>query len=110
MAYLSLGWSEPFLLLDMFCSRNPEVTNPDPEGYNAMVADARKTLDYNERTEKIVEIQKKLFDFTTIIPILDNTGYRCWRSEIKGIVHTPTGGFYLGDVVTDSDGNFRNVQ
>ena len=86
MAYLALGWSEPFLLLDLFCSRSPELTNPDYEGYKAMVSDARKTLDYNERTEKITEIQKKLYDYSTIIPLTDNTGFRCWRSEIKGIV------------------------
>lgn len=110
MGYLGLGWSEPFLLVDNFCGRNVKVTNPDSENYYAMVADARKTVDYDERTEKITEIQKKLFDYCTIIPLVDNTGYRCWRSEIQGIVHTPTGGFYLGDVVTDADGNFRNVQ
>lgn len=110
IGFLGLGWSEPFLLVDKFCNRNPECTNPDPENYNAMVADARKTLDYTERTEKITAIQKKLFDFATIIPLVDNTGYRCWRSEIQGIVHTPTGGFYLGDVVTDESGNFRSVK
>lgn len=109
MGYLGLGWSEPFLLLDNFCSRNIESTNPDPENYKAMVSKARKTMDYDERTRIITELQKKLFDYCTIIPLIDNTGYRCWRSEIKGIVHTPTGGFYLGDVITDEEGNFRNV-
>jgi len=98
------------LLVDNFCNRNVECTNPDPENYNAMVAKARKTVDYDDRTEQITAIQKKLFDYCTIIPLVDNNGYRCWRSEIQGIVHTPTGGFYLGDVVTDADGNFRNVK
>ena len=109
MAYLGLGWSEPFLLVDMFCQRNPEKTNPDPEGQAALVAEARKIVDYDERTEKITEIQKKILDYCSLIPLADNTGYRCWRSEIQGIVYTPTGGFYLGDVVTDDEGNFRNV-
>jgi ABC-type transport system substrate-binding protein len=110
MAYLGLGWSEPFLLVDKFCNRNAECTNPDPDNYNAMVAAARKTVDYDEITEQITAIQKKLFDYCTIIPLIDNNGYRCWRSEIQGIAHTPTGGFYLGDVVTDANGNFRNVK
>jgi ABC-type transport system substrate-binding protein len=110
MAYLGLGWSEPFLLVDNFCNRNPEYTNPDPENYNAMVEKARRTVDYDEITTQITEIQKTLFDYCTIIPLVDNNGYRCWRSEIKGIVHTPTGGFYLGDVVTDENGNFRSIQ
>ena len=110
MAYLGLGWSEPFLLVDNFCNRNVECTNPDPENYNAMVAKARKTVDYDEITKQITAIQKKLYDYCTIVPLVDNNGYRCWRSEIKGIVHTPTGGFYLGDVVTDENGNFRNVK
>lgn len=109
MAFLGLGWSEPFLLVDMFCQRNV-VTNPDPEGQKAMVAEARKIVDFDERTKMITKIQEKLFDYCTIIPLIDNNGYRCWRAEIKGIVHTPTGGFYLGDVVTDADGNFRNVE
>lgn len=108
MGYLGLGWSEPFLLVDNFCGRNVECTNPDPENYYAMVAKARKTVDYDERTEQITALQKKLFDYCTIIPLVDNNGYRCWRSEIQGIVHTPTGGFYLGDVVADENGNFRN--
>lgn len=110
MAYLGLGWSEPFLLVDKFCNRNAGCTNPDPDNYNAMVAAARKTVDYDEITEQITDIQKKLFDYCTIIPLIDNNGYRCWRSEIQGIVHTPTGGFYLGDVVTDANGNFRSVK
>lgn len=110
MGYLSLGWSEPFLLVDNFCGRNVECTNPDPENYYALVAKARKTVDYDERTELVTELQKKLFDYSTIIPLVDLNGYRCWRTEIQGIVHTPTGGFYLGDVVTDADGNFRNVK
>jgi len=110
MGYLGLGWSEPFLLVDNFCNRNAECTNPDLENYNAMVAKARKTVDYEEITEQITAIQKKLFDYCTIIPLIDNNGYRCWRSEIQGIVHTPTGGFYLGDVVTDADGNFKNIK
>ncbi len=110
MGYLGLGWSEPFLLVDLFCQRNPEATNPDPAGQEAMVAAARKIVDYDERTVAITEIQKKLLDYCTIIPLADNTSYRCWRSEIKGIVTTPTGGFYLNDVVVDDEGNFRNVQ
>ena len=110
MAYLGLGWSEPFLLVDYFCNRNAECTNPDPEKYNDMVAKARKTVDYDQITEQITAIQKKLFDYCSIIPLLDKTGYRCWRSEIQGVVHTPTGGFYLGDVITDTEGNFRNVK
>lgn len=104
------GWTEPFLLVDNFCGRNVEATNPDPDNYYAMVAEARKTVDYDKRTELITELQKKLFDYSTIVPLVDLNNYRCWRSEIQGIVHTPNGGFYLGDVVADANGNFRNVK
>ena len=34
---------------------------------------------------------------------------RRWRSEISGIKYTDNGGFWLNDVVTDANGNFRNV-
>lgn len=110
MAYLGLGWSEPFLLMDMFCQRNPEATNPDPEGQAEMVAAARKIIDYDERTAAITELQEKIMDYCTLLPLADSTSFRCWRSEIQGIKYTPNGGFYLNDVVTDSEGNFRNVQ
>lgn len=110
MAYLGLGWSEPFLLMDMFCQRNAECTNPDSEGQKKLVAEARKTVDFDERTAKITEIQKKIMDYCTLLPLADATGYRAWRSEIKGIKYTENGGFWLNDVVTDKDGNFRNVE
>ena len=101
IAFLSLGWSEPMLLIDNFCNRSDiaaECTNLDREGYLALVAQARQTVDYNERTEVITEIQKKLFDYCTIMPLYQPTDYRCWRAELKGIVTTATGGFYLSDV------------
>lgn len=110
MAYLGLGWSEPFLLMDMFCQRNPECTNPDPEGQEALVAEARKIVDFEKRTEAITELQKKIMDYCTLLPFADSSCYRVWRSEIKGIKYTVNGGFWLNDVVTDANGNFRNVQ
>lgn len=110
MAYLGLGWSEPFLLMDMFCQRNPECTNPDPQGQEKLVAEARKTVDFEERTTKITDLQKKIMDYCTLLPLADAGGYRVWRSEIKGIKYTENGGFWLNDVVTDENGNFRNVQ
>jgi len=110
MAYLGLGWSEPFLLMDMFCERNAKCTNPDETGQQAMVAKARKTVDYNERTPQITALQEKLMDYCTIVPLLNETNYRCWRSEIQGIKYTKNGGFWLDDVKVDSDGNFRNVK
>lgn len=110
MAYLGLGWSEPFLLMDMFCQRNPECTNPDPEGQEALVAEARKIVDFEKRTEAITELQKKIMDYCTLLPFADSSCYRVWRSEIKGIKYTVNGGFWLNDVVTDANGNYRNVQ
>lgn len=101
MAYLSLGWSEPMLLLDNFCNRSDtdaECSNLDLEGYLEMVAKARATVDYDERTEVIAEIQKKLFDYATIVPLLRGTGYRCWNSSLCGVVSTATGSLYLNDV------------
>lgn len=109
MAYLGLGWSEPFLLLDMFCQRNAEATNPDPDGQAELVAEARKIIDFEDRTAAITEIQKKIMDYCTLLPFVDSTSYRVWRSEINGIKYTDNGGFWLNDVVTDANGNFRNV-
>lgn len=101
MAYLSLGWSEPMLLVDSFCNRSEiaaECSNLDLEGYLALVAKARGTVDYDERTEVITEIQKKLFDYATIMPLLRGTAYRCWDSKLGGVVSLPTGYLYLNDV------------
>lgn len=47
IAFLSLGWSEPMLLIDNFCNRSEvaaECTNLDREGYLALVNRARTTL------------------------------------------------------------------
>lgn len=100
IAYLSLGWSEPMLLLDNFCNRSDiaaECTNLDREGYLAMVAKVRGTVDYDERTKLIAEVQEKLFDYATIMPLLRGTGYRCWSSKLGGVVSTPTGNLFLND-------------
>lgn len=112
-ARLGLGWSEPFLLFDIFMSRSSTetaCTNPDPSGYAALVAKARATVDYDKRTEVVTQIQEKLMDYCTIFPIMSEGGTRCWRSEIKGIKYTPTGGFWVNDVKVDKDGSFRNVE
>lgn len=101
IAYLGLGWSEPMLLVDTFCNRSDiaaECSNLDLEGYLAMVAQARATVDYDTRTAVITEIQKKLFDYCTIMPLIQDFDYRCWRSDLTGVVYTSTGGFYLNDV------------
>ena len=101
IAYLSLGWSEPMLLVDNFCNRSDiaaECSNLDREGYLALVAKARRTVDYDERTGVIGEIQKKLFGYATIMPLLRGTGYRCWSSNLGGVVSTPTGNLFLNDV------------
>ena len=63
--YLPEDGSEPMLLVDSFCNRSDiaaECSNLDREGYLALVAKARGTVDYDERTDVITEIQKKLFD------------------------------------------------
>lgn len=97
-ALLGLGWSEPMLLVDNFCNRNPECTNPDVDAYLALVAKARGTVDFDERTQVITQLQKMLFDFNTIVPLYNETDYRVWRADIKGIVYTENGAFYLNDV------------
>lgn len=109
MAYLGLGWSEPFLLMDMFCQRNPECTNPDSEGQEALVAEARKIINFEDRTKAITELQKKIMDYCTLLPFAEADSYRVWRSNIQGIKYTTSGGFWLNDVVTDENGNFRNI-
>ena len=104
IGYMGLGWSEPFLLMDNFCDRSDIAaanSNLDREGHHALVAQARKTIDYDERTELISELQYKLLDYATILPLLRGTGYRCWRSELKGVVYTLGGGFWINDVYVE---------
>lgn len=76
MAFLNLGWSEPMLLVDNFCNRSDiaaECSNLEREGYLELVAKARATVDYDERTQVISEIQYKLFDYATILPLIRGT-------------------------------------
>ena len=98
---MNLGWSEPMLLINNFCNRSEIAaanSNLDLEGYLALVDKARTTVDYNERTKVITEIQKKLFDYRTIMPLLRGTDFRCWSSKLDGIVYTKTGGFWINDL------------
>ena len=101
IGYLNLGWSEPMLLINTFCNRSEIAaanSNLDLEGYLELVNQARTTIDYDARTEIITQIQKKLFDYRTIMPLLQATDYRCWSSKLDGIVYTKTGGFWINDL------------
>lgn len=101
MAYMSLGWSEPLLLLNNFCNRSEidaECTNLDLEGYLELVAKVRGTVDYDERTQAVADVQMKLFSYATIMPLLRGTAFRCWNSSLQGVVSTATGNLFLNDV------------
>ena len=101
IGYLNLGWSEPMLLLNNFCNRSEIAaanSNLDLPGYLEMVAKAKTTVDYDERTKIIRDIQIKLFDYCTIMPLTCGTDYRCWSSKLDGVVYTLNGGFWLNDV------------
>lgn len=94
--FLSLGWGEPFLLLNRFCGRNP-YNNLRPEEYKALVDKAAGTVDYDERTDVITEALIMLYDMHTIVPLYQDVQYRAIRSELKGVITSPSGGFYLND-------------
>lgn len=110
MGYLSIGWGDPFKLMDLIAQRNPECTNPDPQKQLELVAEARRNTNAAKRAVQITELQERIMDYCTVIPLADFTGYRAWRSEIKGILCAEDGVLYFNDIVTDSNGNFRNVQ
>lgn len=92
----SLEWAEPILILNA-CYYDQDAPGND-EAYYAAVEDAAETVDGNERTEKIGQIQMDMFKNCNIIPFFSNLSYIAYGDQVKGIVVQSDSSLYWNDL------------
>ena len=91
-----LEWAEPILVLNC-CYYDMDAPGNDDAYYEA-VADAASTVDSDERTAKIGEIQKKMFENWNILPFYSDINYIAYKDYVKGITVQADGALYWNDL------------
>ncbi len=92
-----LEWMDPILILNS-CFDDPDAPNNTDE-YYAKVADAAATVDDNERSEKLGEIQMEdLYPEWNMIPLYGDVTYIAYNSDLKGINVLSNGFLYWNDL------------
>ena len=77
-----LSWAEPILVLNGCYYDQNAPGNTDE--YKAMVKDAASTVDYDERTKKIEEIQMHLYENVNMIPMYAELSFTAYNKDLKG--------------------------
>ena len=77
-----LSWAEPMLVLNG-CYYDQNAPGNDDEYYE-MVEDAATTVDSDERTEKVGEIQMRIFENVNMIPMYAELGFAAYNSDLQG--------------------------
>ena len=77
-----LSWAEPMLVLNG-CYYDQNAPGNDDEYYE-MVEDAATTVDSDERTEKVGEIQMRIFENVNMIPMYAELGFVAYNSDLQG--------------------------
>lgn len=90
-----LEWAEPMLLLN--CCYYDKDAPGNNDDYSASVEDAATTIDSTERTQKIGEIQSKMFENLDIIPFYSDVSYFAYRSELQGVNVLENGTVFFND-------------
>ena len=90
-----LEWAEPMLVLN--CCYYDKDAPGNNDDYSASVEDAATTIDSTERTQKIGEIQSKMFENLDIIPFYSEVSYFAYRSELQGINVLENGTVFFND-------------
>lgn len=67
------------------------------DGYES-VSDAATTVDTEERTAKVGEIQKKMFENWNIIPFYSDVNYIAYKDYVKGVTVHSDGALYWNDI------------
>lgn len=77
-----LSWAEPILVLNG-CYYDKNAPGNTAE-YKAMVKDAATTVDTDERTKKIGEIQMHIFKNVNMIPMYAELSFTAYNKDLKG--------------------------
>ena len=91
-----LEWAEPILVLNS-CYYDQDAPGND-DAYYAAVEDAASTVDSDERTAKIGEIQMEMFKNWNIIPFYSDVSYITYADYVKGLVVQADSSLYWNDL------------
>ena len=91
-----LAWAEPILILNRcyYDQNAPGVLN----GQKDKVYEIASTIDSNERTKKIGELQKEMFKNIDIIPIYTEKQFMAHNKELKGFEIKKDGSYAFNDL------------
>ncbi|WP_313755779.1 ABC transporter substrate-binding protein [Tissierella sp.] len=94
----TLQWGEPILILN-YCYYDPNSkTEEDFKAYKDMVNKCVNEPDSNNRTQLIGDIQMKIFEDCSMVPLYSDIEYCAYRNDIEGLIVTETGGIYYNDI------------
>ena len=96
MARQSLGWAEPILIFNA-CYHDPTAPTPTDE-YYAKVDDIAATVDSDERTQKIGDLQKEMYDNLDNIPFYSPISYIAYNKDLQGVNIQSDGSWSWNDV------------
>ncbi len=91
-----LEWAEPILVLNA-CYYDLNAPGNTEEYYEA-VSDAASTVDSDERTEKIGQIQMDMFENWNIIPFYSDVNYMAYSNDVQGIEIMSNGTLFWNDI------------
>ena len=92
----SLAWAEPILILNTcYYDKNAPTAT---DAYYAEVKDIAATVDSDERTKKIGDIQMKMFENIDILPFYSEIGHLAYSSGLSGVKINSDGSLDWNDV------------
>ena len=91
-----MSWAEPMLVLNG-CWYDQNATGND-DAYYAAVKDAAETIDSEERTKKVGDIQIDImFKNVNIIPLYSDVTYSAYNEQLQGVVVNNDGTMFVND-------------
>lgn len=91
-----IGWAEPILVFNILYN---DPTAPDnTDDFYLRVADISHTIDSNERTKKVGDLQKEMFDNMDVIPLYSGMTYLAYNSNLKGVHFKSDGTYEITDL------------
>lgn len=95
LASRSFVWADADILMYLIHSDNGWVINPEVD---ALLEDARVTMDKEERIAKYAKAQKAFFSEVPAVPLFSNYNYIAARKNVTGLKVTVNGQVYMNDV------------
>ena len=91
-----IGWAEPILVFDILYNDPTAPSNTDE--FYATVEDISHTIDSTERTQKVGDLQKQIFDNMDCIPLYSGLSYLAYNANLKGILFKTDGTYDITDL------------